>query len=170
LLMEYLEFPVVGGFSCLAWNAVYLRPYKKMINRITNGVLRSSIVWSVMMSESAFRPYVESPVGARGLMQIMPDTATEVAKGLGVKGRLNLFEPKINIPIGVAYLIELTNKFPDYQAIASYNAGGNAVKRWLKRRSKWEYDRFIEEIPYKETRRYVQKVLARAWNYTKLGY
>ena len=99
----------------------------------------------------------------------MPSTAKSVAKSLGVIGELNLLNPEINIPLGVAYILQLTNEFSLPEAIASYNAGENAVRKWKGLRKDLDYDVFVEEIPYTETRKYVKKVLARMWIYSKFG-
>jgi soluble lytic murein transglycosylase len=124
----------------------------------------SSLVFSIARQESAWEFDAKSRVGARGLMQIMPATAKETAK----KARLaykkgKLFEPAYNITLGSHYITGLLEQYEDNRAlaIASYNAGPHRVKQWLKRsNASLPLDVWIEIIPFKETRKYVQNVLS----------
>lgn len=121
------------------------------------------LILSIMREESHFRPAVVSPAGAKGLMQIMPKTGSLVSKSLNIVD----FEPQmldipeINIQLGSWYLSQLLIKFNNQLplAIASYNAGPGAVDRWIKKNKDVDIDVFIEEIPYRETRNYVKRVL-----------
>jgi soluble lytic murein transglycosylase len=101
-----------------------------------------------------------SPVGAKGLMQLMPRTAKQLArKTLSNSYLLNAGN---NINLGTKYLRQLldSNKGNQVLATASYNAGPHRVKSWLKNASSLPADIWIETIPYKETREYVKSVLA----------
>lgn len=122
-----------------------------------------SVLWAIMREESTYRPEVVSPVGAIGLLQIMPYTGEKIAHALGVKGFTaeRLFEPEVNIGFSAWYVRNLLEKYGGNEAlaIASYNAGPDAVDRWLKARGDLPLDAFVEEIPYTETRRYVKRVL-----------
>ena len=97
-------------------------------------------------------------------MQLMPATAKQAAR----KGRVSyrrvseLYKPEKNIAIGTAHLAWLSDQFEGNKvfATAAYNAGGGAVRRWLRDRGHLPLDIWIETIPYDETRRYVQNVLA----------
>ncbi len=102
----------------------------------------AALVAAVIKAESDFRPNAVSPVGARGLMQVMPATAHELKV-------YNLSDPHENIRAGTKYIRSLLDQFRGNLtlAIASYNAGPGAVKR------------FGSVPPYPETRKYVQKVL-----------
>lgn len=124
----------------------------------------SSLVFSIARQESAWEFDATSSVGARGLMQLMPATAKQTAK----KARLayqksKLFEPEYNIALGSHYISGLLNEYGDNRAlaIASYNAGPHRVKQWLKKtNASLPLDLWIEIIPFKETRKYVQNVLS----------
>ncbi|MDQ6953993.1 MAG: lytic transglycosylase domain-containing protein [Mariprofundaceae bacterium] len=126
--------------------------------------LQDTLIWSIMRQESAFNARTLSRSGARGLMQLMPKTARYVSKKhkLGHISNEGLFLPAANIRLGTWYLSDLLKRFGNQQlAIVAYNAGPTRVKRWLKRTS---FDKqpelWVELIPFKETRRYVQQVTA----------
>ncbi len=121
------------------------------------------LISSIMQVESGFRPYVVSPVGASGLMQIMPKTGALIANNLGDGSYAEkfLFNPSRNVAYGAYYLRFLLEYYRGVMplAIAAYNAGPAAVDRWLARCRDCEIDEFVEWIPYRETRLYVKNVL-----------
>lgn len=110
------------------------------------------LVGAVIFTESRFRSEARSEVGAVGLMQLMPETAEEVADRLGMADvtSASLEEPKVNIELGVAYLKELQERFPDESlALAAYNAGPTVVAQWASEG---------RAVPYAETREFVTSV------------
>ncbi len=115
------------------------------------------------------QPDALSPAGARGLLQLMPATAGAVARrnGLPYNGRGDLMDPAVNIPLGIAHLAELQERFDDQWIFvaAAYNAGINAVNRWLDDRPRTDPDVWLETLPFFETRDYVPRVLAFATIY-----
>ena len=120
------------------------------------------LVYSIMREESGYRPKVISPVGARGLLQIMRETGTQLA---GRAGRADfdvddLFDPGMNIELGSFYLGELSRRFPTQisASIASYNAGPRVVTNWVEGDSRPD-DEWVESIPYSQTRSYVKRVM-----------
>lgn len=121
-------------------------------------------VLAIARQESAFHPMARSSAGAMGLMQLMPATAKQAAKQAGIPYRKQseLFKPEINIALGTTHLAWLSRRFEDSRilATAAYNAGSTPVKRWLKQRGHLPLDIWIETIPYDETRKYVQNVMA----------
>jgi len=127
------------------------------------------LTFAIMQTESRFDPGVTSFAGARGLVQLMPATARTLAKNAGVEldGEGALFDPALNLDLGMRYLGRLTARYegdgdgPVALAIPSYNAGAGAVDKWLGERGEWELDLFVESIPYDETRKYTQSVLGR---------
>lgn len=132
--------------------------------------LDPALVAAVIFCESGYRPAVTSGAGARGLMQLMPATAAEVADKLGMATYTEekLTEPEVNIALGCWYLRFLIDEFQSEKAaIAAYNAGPGRTKSWLK-----EYGADDEGcplyIPYPETEKYVQKVTAARRMYAKL--
>ena len=132
------------------------------------------LLFAIARQESAFSPDAKSPAGALGLMQLMPATAKQTARRSGVNYRYHdLLKPEPNIKLGSRYLNSLLSQFDGNRilAAAAYNAGPNRVKKWLRvSEGKVPFDVWIETIPYKETRGYVQNVLAFSAIYSyKLG-
>lgn len=123
----------------------------------------AEFIWAIIRAESMYREKVFSPVGARGLMQLMPFTAEKVAHLLGEKDfdKENLLFAKYNIRYGTRYLNRLGKKFENKLPMiaAAYNAGPHRVDTWLYQFGHLEMDEFIEHIPFLETRNYVKKVI-----------
>jgi len=120
--------------------------------------VHASLIWSVIRQESAFNMQAVSRTGARGLMQLMPTTADELSRG----NKADLFDPAENIGLGSRYLARLVRRFDGNEAIAvaAYNAGPSRVSKWLEHTPFTQPDVWVEAIPYDETRRYVQQVMA----------
>jgi soluble lytic murein transglycosylase len=119
-------------------------------------------VGALIMAESDWNPHAFSRVGARGLMQLMPGTGRRIAEHLGVAIATDdqLFEPTLNVRLGLAYLNELSGHFEGRLplVLASYNAGEEQVGKWWSNRRGDDIEEFIANIPFRETRRYVQRV------------
>jgi len=126
------------------------------------------LVLAVMRQESLFDPEALSPVGARGLMQLMPHTAARLAGG-PVDLRA-LADPVANVGLGVRYLRRLLDRYDGRVpwAVAGYNAGEPAVDKWQARDPDAAPDVFVESISYRETRTYVKRVLANLRRYQRL--
>ena len=119
----------------------------------------TSFALAIARRESAFRPDAISSKGARGLMQLMPGTANFINKGaLPVN---SLFEPSINVDLGIEYIAYLQRKWNNEPVLvaASYNAGWQKVLQWLPDDRSIDTDVWIDNIPFKETREYVKAVL-----------
>ena len=107
-------------------------------------------------------PEVRSRAGARGMMQLMPPTAREVARRMGVEWSDNfLVVPDANIHVGAGHLATLLRHYRGslVLSLAAYNAGMRPVERWRRRYDTSDLARFVERIPYAETRGYVRAVL-----------
>jgi soluble lytic murein transglycosylase len=115
-----------------------------------------------MRQESLFRADAVSRADARGLMQMQPATAVGVAKRwhLPVPSREDLFDPTVAVPLGAAHIRELLDRYGNQLelCLAAYNAGPVSVARWLPPKP-IDADIWIENIPYTETRSYIQHVL-----------
>lgn len=117
------------------------------------------LIFAIIKNESNFKNTISSNKGAKGLMQLMDTTATEVASDIGISN-LDLENPKTNIEIGTKYYSYLYNKYEDNGlALAAYNAGSGNVDKWIKSGKLKSDGSNIENIPYKETNMYVRKVL-----------
>ncbi len=159
-----------GQEGKIAWSVLYPRAFGDLVttHASTAGV-SPSLAYAVMRSESSFNPGATSPVGARGLMQLMPDTAAKMLKNKEFTAE-RLYDPDLNIRLGTRHLKDLLVQYQGnlVAVIASYNAGGHNVNRWLKSYAGLAEDEFVESIPFGETRDYVKKVLATAELYKKL--
>jgi soluble lytic murein transglycosylase len=126
--------------------------------------LDRSWVMGLMRSESAMAEDAISSAGARGLMQVMPDTAKQLARrhSLNYTGRSQLLQASDNILFGTTYLRELLDRYGDNPVLVSgaYNAGPGAVDRWLDERVVDDPAIWVETLPYYETRDYIPRVLA----------
>lgn len=151
--------------------AFYPRAFAKAVEaEATRQSLDPFLVWAIMRRESAFRPEVMSAADARGLMQIIPPTATEIATKMAepAPAPADLFAPERNIRYGAWYLAQLMKRFAHPAlAAAAYNAGPKAAVRWTNERGSLPLDLFVESIPYKETRGYVKQVLADLYLYRR---
>jgi soluble lytic murein transglycosylase len=129
-----------------------------------NRKLDPSWVMGLMRSESAMAEDALSSAGARGLMQVMPDTARQLAKrhNIPYSGREQLMQAENNIDFGTAYLRDLLDRYGENPVLASgaYNAGPHAVDRWLKTPKAGNPAIWVETLPYFETRDYIPRVLA----------
>lgn len=124
------------------------------------------LVAAVVRVESNFRPSATSPRGARGLMQLLPDTARWVAGQMGEKHFFEdlLYDPEANVRLGTWYLADLMREFDGRApvALAAYNAGRGAVRRWLEEATWDGTEQAVGTLPYGETRRFVSRVM-RFW-------
>lgn len=151
------------------WRLMYPRGYSKVVNRYAReNNVDPYLLYALIREESWFNKRAVSSAGAIGLMQLMPYTAAAV-NGSQVD-RDSLFDPERNISLGTRYFSDLLKQFNGdiVLALASYNAGPNAVTRWLKEREGFSLDEFIEDIPYRETRNYVKKVFTSYMEYLRM--
>ncbi len=129
--------------------------------------LDEAIVFSIIRQESRFMPEARSRVGATGLMQLMPATASWVAKQIPVQPYSPdmLVQPEVNIHMGAYYFRRVLDELGHpILATAAYNAGPGRARRWRDARA-LEGAIYAETIPFNETRDYVKKVFANAWYY-----
>ncbi len=121
------------------------------------------LILAMIRQESLFDSEAISPASALGLMQLLPSTAKKEADrmGLSVTEVEKLFDPDLNLTLGIQHLKVLFDTYPESvsKALAAYNAGRRPVNRWGKRFASMDEQEFIERIPYRETRFYVKLVL-----------
>ena len=135
--------------------------------------LDPNLLWAVMRTESTFRPDAVSPVGATGLMQIMPSTGRRLAMAMGLKGfyHQQLYSPELNLRLSGWYMRSVLDKFKEQLPLvaSAYNGGPHNVARWLRRRGgNADLDEFMEEMPFTESRRYGKKILNRVALYERV--
>lgn len=154
------------------WDDVDLRfplAYQKIVSHHSDrNKLDTSLTYAIARRESSFMSDAYSPVGALGLMQLMPNTAKFIAKKK--INRSKLFIPNTNVRYGTDYLKHVLKsaKGNEVIATAAYNAGFSRVKKWMKTGKPLPADIWIETIPFKETRDYVKSVMAYRQIYSNL--
>ncbi|MEK6555210.1 MAG: lytic transglycosylase domain-containing protein, partial [Bdellovibrionota bacterium] len=149
--------------SRLYWETSYPKAFFSSVDKYTKRIgVEFELVLAIMRAESHYNKDVSSPVGARGLMQIMPYTGEKVAQLLGEADYKDemLFDADTNVRWGTSYLSRLNKKFQNQLPLvaASYNAGPHRVNSWLSSFGNRDMDEFIEHVPFVETRNYMKKV------------
>ncbi len=170
LLIVLLTFCVlyfaVGEGKTVILKKIYPIEYCELVEQYANEFsLDKNLVYAVIKVESNFDPQAVSVVDAKGLMQLMDETAEECNRlgKFGYNIPEDIYSPDCNIHLGCSYISRLFDKYGDMRlAVAAYNAGVGNVDKWLKEDSE------LENIPYKETRNYVKKVFSAFERYNSL--
>lgn len=157
----------------LRWRLVYPVHYYDLIEKYANLWNNDPIlILAIIREESYFNPHVQSPVGAIGLMQLMPFTAREAsaAAGIASPGQNSLLNPNYNIELGNIYYSRLKRALlnKDFLAVLAYNGGIGSVSKWKENLNYFDADDLVEQIPYPETQNYLKKVFRSYWNYLKI--
>ena len=176
LAMEWgwydLAVPVATSLKIFNdYTMLYPQPYESSVTAAARAAqLPVTLIYSVIRQESLFRADVVSSAGARGLMQLELSTAKPTAKALRLPAPRvgDLFDPQLNSTLGAEHLHMLLDKVNGQLplALAAYNAGIAAANRWLPAES-IAPDVWVENIPYNETRNYVQRIL---WHTVVYGW
>jgi len=133
--------------------------------------LDPALLASLIRQESNFNPRATSPVGARGLMQLMPAVGRTIARSRGIAGYTDesLYDPAINIRLGTDHLAGLLRRTSSIERVlAAYNAGESRVKRWIEKKGSDDPELFTERIPFVETRDYVRGIVRNRAFYSTL--
>jgi soluble lytic murein transglycosylase len=162
-LTDYLSHYPAGRWKTM-WQVAYPPAFAPLVEPESRAHgIPAGLAWAVMREESDFFADAESASNAYGLMQLIASTARGVAAGT-VYGwdEAQLKRPDASIALGTKLLGILRAGFAHNRAlaIAAYNAGGGAVGRWLAARGDEDFDLWVEEIPFDETRGYLKRVLA----------
>jgi soluble lytic murein transglycosylase len=161
-LLDWTEHYPAGAWRS-AWEIAFPRPYAAAVAaEATRSGIPESLAYGIMREESAFDPRVVSSANAVGLMQLIVPTAKRMGKALKLPGDADaLKKPEINIALGCRYLSILRGQFKDNPllAIPGYNAGGGKPKEWVEARPNEDFDLWVEQIPYEETRLYTKRVI-----------
>ena len=151
------------GSSPDVWRLIYpIAARDTIVAESRKAELDPALVAALIRQESNFNPGAVSPAGARGLMQVMPAVGRAVAPSIGIKSwnPALLYDPGINIEIGIRHLAPLVKSEPDIsRTLAAYNAGASRVTRWATKRGADDPEIFTERIPFPETEGYVKSVL-----------
>jgi soluble lytic murein transglycosylase len=152
---------------------IYPAPYRDALDHYCSALgVDPRIVLSLARQESRFNAAAKSPASARGLLQLIPDTAEKLANEEGIQGfRLDdVYNPEVAVRLAARYVSDLNKLFAGdpYRVAASYDAGEQSVERWIFRSGSKDTDRFVAEIAIPETKDYVAKVLSNYWAYTDL--
>lgn len=162
-----------GRWSSSVLRAIYPLAYEEIIlAEADSRRLDPHLVAAIARQESAFAPDVTSRAGARGLLQIMPETGRWWANRLGVRDYSDdlLYHPEINVHLGTAYFADLQRRYSELQlSLIAYNAGPTRARRWRQRPEyRIDPELFTERIPFSETRTYVRNVQAQFRIYSQL--
>ncbi|MEM9945984.1 MAG: transglycosylase SLT domain-containing protein [Cyanobacteria bacterium P01_D01_bin.36] len=152
------------------WQAIYPFPYADLIlGWAQNRQLNPLLVTALVRQESRFQADIKSVVGAVGLMQVMPETGAWISEQIGEED-YSLNQPADNVRFGTWYLDFTHRQYANNSlfAVASYNAGPGAVASWIEEKEFANADEFVEQIPYPETKGYVESVFGGYWNYLRL--
>jgi len=154
------------------WRFLYPRGFGELVEQYAKEYgLDPHLAYAVIREESSFLPQARSHANARGLMQIIPSTGRKLSHALGIHfTRRRLYNPRVNIQMGTFFLSELIKTFNGniQLALAAYNGGPIRVSKWLKDYGKVvDIDMFVEDIPFRETRNYVKKVMRSYYGYKR---
>ncbi len=142
---------------------IYPQKYNEYVEKYANEYgIDSMLVYAIIKAESNFNPNIKSSSNAVGLMQLLDETAKETAGKVGIEYTDNcLYNPEINIQLGIKYYSELLEEYNNNYmlALTAYNAGTGNLKKWLEQGILNEDGSNIENIPYKETNNYVRKIV-----------
>jgi soluble lytic murein transglycosylase len=153
------------------WRTAFPLPYESSLrNAAAGNHVDPMFMAGLVRQESAFESNAVSHQGAMGLMQVMPSTASKLARQLKVRyARASLTDPGYNLNLGARYLADLLQIFGTQEAVlAAYNAGEDRVVQWTTGQNYLETAEFVESIPFTETREYVQIVIRNAEVYRQV--
>ena len=151
------------------YKLAYPLVYRDVINKYSDKYSQNPyLMLALIREESTFNRHAQSAVGAVGLMQLMPSTASSL--GLGEAQLLDMSNPEVNINLGIKYFSYLKNTFEDSEmlAVLSYNGGPSNVSRWSGKLDELDFNEFVEDIPYSETQNYIKRVFGSYWNYIRI--
>jgi soluble lytic murein transglycosylase len=161
-----------GSIPLAVYELMFPRHFDSLIvTHAQKNRLEPWLLSAIIRQESIFNPRIVSPAGAIGLMQIMPATGQTLADTLREPFTADsLYNPANNVRLGALYVRELLDQFEGniVLALASYNGGPHNAVKWYAINRDDEFDLFVEDLAFSETRGYVKKVLANYWTYSQL--
>ena len=167
----------VARMARIKGNAFYVETAYPRLQASVSGARMWSLAHGITRQESSFDRAAVSHAGARGMMQLMPGTAREQAgkMGIGYDGYRLTTDPSYNVMLGTAYFQRMLNIWDGSVplAVASYNAGSGNVGKWVNRygdpRGQKDVLQWIEQIPFSETKAYVQRVIENSVVYDRMN-
>ena len=171
LLIFFILFKVIN-IDNIIMKKIYPLKYSEYIEKYSKEYnIDSYMIYAIIKAESNFNPNAKSTSEAIGLMQLMKTTAIETSNKMEIRiTESELFEPEINIKIGIKYFTDLLEKYKNNYglAIAAYNAGIGNVDKWIREGTIKQDGTDLENIPFRETNNYVRKILRDYKIYKKL--
>ena len=161
IVIFYVLFKIVNIQDIILKN-IYPKEYEQQVTTYSEMYnVDENLIYAIIKAETNFDPNAVSNKDARGLMQLMYDTAADDAKIVEIEiNEQNLLEPEININLGTKYISMLIEKYENIEvALAAYNAGSGNVDKWIAENTIKADGSNIENIPFKETNNYVRKIL-----------
>lgn len=161
--MLILGFYIIKAGYVYYYKAAYPLGYSELVEQYCREYnVPADLTYAVIYTESGFNPMAKSNVGARGLMQIMPDTLDWAKFRLGEKegtSHVELHQPEVNLKYGIATLAILVEEFGDSpEALAAYHAGRGSVNKWLEDTKYSDDGKKLSNIPFADTKQYVIKI------------
>ena len=151
------------GSARMWWEAAYPRAYRELVDRYGPPAGNPDLfLYAIMRKESGFSPWDTSTADARGLLQMIPPTSTQVAAGAGLEFSPDeLFDPEINVRLGAIYIGALAKKFGGQIPVVAgaFNAGPKAMAKWCDQHGRHPMDEFVELIAFTQTREYSKRVV-----------
>ena len=174
IIILTIAFVIINStnINSLIINKLYPKKYSYEVEKYAKEYnVDENLIYAVIKAESNFDENAISRKNAKGLMQLMYDTATEIAKTINLEiDEKKILEPDNNINIGTKYLSILISKYQNIEvALAAYNAGSGNVDSWIANGTIKADGSDIESVPFKETNNYVRKILRDYKIYKKLG-
>lgn len=173
-ILGLVIFGIIFGSKAVL-KYIYPIKYENLVEKTSKEYgVEKELVYAIIKCESGFDENAKSHAGAYGLMQITPETFEWVAKYHAKNKDLSgadVHKPETNIKIGTLFISTLIKKYKnEVLALCAYNAGMNALERWLRENSEFKKSADAEHIPYPETKEYVKRVMRAKKMYKKLYF
>lgn len=173
-ILGLVIFGIIFGTQAIL-KYIYPLKYESMVEKASREYgVEKELIYAIIKCESGFDENAESHAGAHGLMQITPETFEWVSKYQAKNEDLSIVDihkPETNIKMGTLLISTLVKRYKnEILALCAYNAGMNAVDRWLREKGEFKKTADTEHIPYPETKEYVRRVQRAKKMYKKLYF
>lgn len=172
IVVGLLSYFIFGSGRQTVMQVAYPLKYRGIVEKYAaQNDLDPYLVYAVIKVESNFNADAVSNAGARGLMQLMEETANDCAakQNITIKFPDDLYDADKNVMLGTCYLKGLLKSYGDTElALAAYNGGTGNVQKWLKNKDLSDGKGGLNQIPFEETEKYVKKVKHAYERYTEI--